>query len=96
MGTSGTFRTVTSEPDVTDQKCEKPAWNGHCDGVTVQKRGEGHFARSCEHCGLTERPDDPVMECFVDGEQHQLHRGCQKAWLAADPDGWSFNTEGLK
>ena len=37
----------------------------------------------CEHCGMPKRPREPVQECWVVGEQHLLHRGCQVAWLAA-------------
>jgi hypothetical protein len=101
MGTSCTFRTVTPEPDVTDQKCEKPAWNGHCDGVTVEK-GENGFdggneawPRVCDHCGGPEKPGKPVRECWVAGEQIWLHQDCQANWLAApDPNGFSFNLDG--
>ena len=53
MGTSGTFPTVTPESDVTDGKCEKPAENGHCDGVTVQKADEG--TEGCEADEFDER-----------------------------------------
>ena len=45
IGTSSTFQTVTPNSDVTDEKCEKPAPNGHCDGVTVEKGGDGRRCR---------------------------------------------------
>jgi hypothetical protein len=35
----------------------------------------------CQLCGEPERPDEPVLECWVEGEQYLLHRGCQKEWL---------------
>jgi len=38
--------------------------------------------RICQYC-ITERPDDPVQECSVDGEEYFLHRGCQHDWLKA-------------
>jgi hypothetical protein len=68
---------------VTDGKREKPLWNGHCDGVTVQKGG----VPVCVHCGRPEGPTDPVLDCSVDGEIHLLHPGCQKDWLSASPPG---------
>ena len=40
MGTSEAFSSVTSEPSVTDAKCEKPNNGGHCDGVTMQTGGQ--------------------------------------------------------
>ena len=97
MGTCGTFRTVTPERDVTDQKCEKPAWNGHCDGVTVQKGESGQSEQwplVCDHCGDPESPGQPVRECYVKGERILLHADCQDEWqVAPDPDGWAFNME---
>ena len=81
MGTSSTFKTEQAESHVPFQKCEKPANDGPCSGVPFQKGGEGEDARVCEHCGAPERPDDPVQECWVDGEQHLLHRGCRDDWL---------------
>ena len=39
--------------------------------------------RICQYCGV-ERPDDPVLECWVDNEQYFLHRGCQHDWRAMD------------
>src|SRR5262249_5704687 len=45
------------------------------------------FARACEHCGGSERPDDPVLEVWIAGEQRWLHRGCQSAWLASTEPG---------
>ena len=38
--------------------------------------------RICQYCGL-ERPDEPVLDCGVDGEQYLLHRGCQHDFLKA-------------
>jgi hypothetical protein len=45
-------------------------------------RGDGGDERVCQHCGAPERPGEPVLESYVDGEQYFLHRGCQKDWLA--------------
>ena len=39
--------------------------------------------RICQHCGGRKRPDDPVLECWVNNEQYLLHRGCQDDWLKA-------------
>jgi 5-methylcytosine-specific restriction endonuclease McrA len=39
--------------------------------------------RICQHCGGRKRPDDPVLECSVNGERYLLHRGCQDDWRKA-------------
>jgi putative DNA primase/helicase len=83
-GTSGMFQTVTREIDVTVQKCEKSNNDGLCYGVTVRK-GENDETRVCQHCGVPERPGDPVQQCFVEGEQYLLHRRCQADWLGRPP-----------
>ncbi len=83
MGASPTLRTVTPESDVTDQTCEKPASNGHCDGVTVEKWGNGHpgaFGLVCEYCGNPETPPEPVQEYMVDGGRCLLHPRCEAEW----------------
>ena len=37
----------------------------------------------CAHCGETQdQPDDPVQQCWVNGDQHWLHRDCRGDWLA--------------
>jgi putative DNA primase/helicase len=56
-GTSATFSTVTTESDVTVEKCEKPLGPNDCDGVTVQKGGNGHAGAS-EEPGLSWRAID--------------------------------------
>jgi Protein of unknown function (DUF3631) len=76
--TYGTFQSATRPNDVAVQKCEKSNNDGLCSGVAVQKGGEG---RVCDQCGESERPDDPIQECWVAGEQHWLHRGCQRDWM---------------
>jgi putative DNA primase/helicase len=101
MGTSCTFQNVTPESDVTDQKCEKPASNGHCDGVTDQKGENGSDAQSaeiyppvCEYCGGPEKPDAPVLLCSLRGRQYLMHFRCQREWMAGpDPDDWAFNLD---
>src|SRR5262249_60253839 len=37
--TSSTFQIATEKSDVTFQKCEKPAPNGHCSSVAFSERG---------------------------------------------------------
>jgi putative DNA primase/helicase len=94
MSTSAAFKTEHVGSPVPFQKCEKPANDGPCSVVPFQKGGNGVDARVCEHCGAPERPGQPVLDCWVDGDEYLLHRGCQNEWLAAsDPDGWSFNSE---
>ena len=67
--TSATFPNVTSEPNVTDRKCEKPLGDGHCYGVTVQK---GHTP-TCDRCG---EPGE-LLEVYDGDEQPRLlHRSC--------------------
>jgi putative DNA primase/helicase len=83
--TSDTFKPLHAETDVAVEKCEKPNNDGHCNGVAIRKGGESEETRVCEHCRAPEHPDDPVLECWVNGEQCFLHRGCQGDWLAASP-----------
>ena len=33
----------------------------------------------CQYCGARRR-DDPVLECWLNGERYFLHRGCQDDW----------------
>jgi hypothetical protein len=70
----------------TFQKCEKPASNGHCYGVTFQKRkngGGGDGSVMCEHCGLPGADDFP----FGYGEfTASLHPHCRNAWVATKDD----------
>jgi hypothetical protein len=44
-------------------------------------RGNGEDKLVCQHCGAPERPGEPVLEVWVEGEPYLLHRGCQKEWL---------------
>jgi hypothetical protein len=40
--------------------------------------------RICQYCSdARNRPDDPVLDCSVDGEHYLLHRGCQGDFLKA-------------
>jgi hypothetical protein len=87
-GTSSAFQNVTQnvtqavvtteagvtfqESDVTFQKCEKAAPNGHCDVVTFQKGP----ADVCAHCQQPETPAHPLLEVGIDGYCVRLHRGC--------------------
>ena len=76
-GTSGTFTTVTPDPDVTVEKCEKPNNDGLCNGVTV---AEG-ISAVCEHCGGPETSWHPVREYTVEGSRYLLHPECEREWL---------------
>ena len=73
-GTSGTSQTATPDPDVADQKSEKPASDGHCGGVAVQKGGNGLDGdiedRTCPQCGGT-----------LDGTEQQFLIGGTRVWL---------------
>ena len=91
-GTSSAFQNVTQnvtqavvtteagvtfrESDVTFQKCEKAAPNGHCDGVTFQKWP----ANTCAHCQQSETPAHPLLQVGIDGHCVQLHRGCMDGY----------------
>ena len=88
-GTSGTSQTATPDSDVAVGKCEKPASDGHCGGVAVEKGGNGlagaddeAWPRVCEHCGIPERPGAPLQTYAIDGEQYLLHPRCQQDRLA--------------
>jgi hypothetical protein len=97
-GTSSAFQNVTQnvtqavvtteagvtfqESDVTFQKYEKAAPNGHCDGVTLQKGP----ADACAHCEQSETPADPLLEVGIDGYCVRLHRGCMDGY-APEPNG---------
>jgi hypothetical protein len=85
MGTSELFQTVTEKTDVTDGKCEKPAPNGQCYGVTVQIPPLGpnsdidaSYPRVCQHCGEPATADAPVLLCAINGEEMLLHKQCQE------------------
>jgi hypothetical protein len=45
-GTSDLFQSATSESDVADRKCEKPANDGACGGAAVAEGGAGEKARA--------------------------------------------------
>jgi Protein of unknown function (DUF3631) len=84
MGTSCLFQTVTRNSDVTFQKREKPAPDGHCYDVTVQRPvltgADGDSGRACNQCG--DRAG--TRECWVGGVAVWLHPKCQDAWLACE------------
>jgi hypothetical protein len=84
-GISEPFQNVTRKIDVTFQKCEKPAPNGHCDGVTVQKGGTDERL-FCAHCGAPATADQPVLPLAIEGEEFLLHPGCRENWLASTDD----------
>ena len=97
-GTSSAFQNVTpnvtqavvtteagvtfQESDVTFQKCEIAAPNGHCDAVTFQKVP----ADACAHCQQPETPAHPLLQVGIDGYCVQLHRGCMDGY-ASEPNG---------
>jgi len=97
-GTSSAFQNVTQnvtqavvtteagvtfqESDVTFQKCEKAAPNGHCDDVTFQKGP----ADVCAHCQQPEMSAHPLLEVGIDGYCVRLHRGCMNDY-APQPNG---------
>jgi len=89
-GTSEPFQTVTEKTVLRSESAKKPAPNGQCDGVTVQKGGNGACACDdpvvCDHCGAPATPDAPVHVCTVEGEDRLLHRACQAEWLGETPD----------
>jgi hypothetical protein len=84
-GTSEHFQTVTPDADVTVEKCEKSHSHGHCDVVTVGKRGDGEerpfpLGRCAQCNGLA--ADAPL----VTGEGYpadgvHLHAECCSFWL---------------
>jgi putative DNA primase/helicase len=78
--TTSAFQSARPETVVAVQKCEKSNNDGGSRGLADWK-AENDDARVCEHCGAPERPDDPVQECWVEGEEYLLHRGCQNDWL---------------
>jgi putative DNA primase/helicase len=71
MGVSSTSATVTASDSVTVAKCEKPAPNGHCGGVTVQKGGtaeKGEDEASDWNGRDDETPFAPPMHCEFCGK----------------------------
>jgi hypothetical protein len=56
-GTSTAFRTVTSTPLVTVQKCEKPLQRSDCDVVTFQNGGGGPEGHSTPY-NISRNPED--------------------------------------
>jgi putative DNA primase/helicase len=76
-----------------NEKCEKPANDGHKDARTDKnsppddKTCSGHqnggeaFPQVCVHCGAPATSDSPIQACAVDGEEFLLHRHCQAGWL---------------
>jgi hypothetical protein len=99
--TSEPFQTATSESNVAVGKCEKSNDDGDCCGVAVEKEEIGKNAIDggcwppvCEHCGIPERPGNPVHPYAKGGQTYLLHPACWTEWLAGpDPDGWSFNLD---
>lgn len=89
-GTSTTSQTATPESDVADRKCEKPAPNGPCSGVAVEKGDRSDFPLVCMHCGAPAGPDSPIQLCAVDGQELFLHCHCQADWLLRIPDDLSI------
>jgi Protein of unknown function (DUF3631) len=52
-------------------------------GANEAETSEFYPPPVCVHCGEPQDwSDNPVQECWVDGEQHWLHRNCQREWLA--------------
>jgi hypothetical protein len=82
--TSDGFQTVREVSSLTVEKCEKSNNHGLPNTLTVEKGENGESARVCQHCGAPERPDSPVRSCWVEGEEHLLHAGCQSEWLGDD------------
>jgi hypothetical protein len=58
MGTSDLFQTVTRDPNVTVEKCEKSNNDGLCYGVTVEKGENGAGARVHPLYGRRPKSDD--------------------------------------
>jgi putative DNA primase/helicase len=63
------FRNVTPEGDVTDQNPPKATETTACNGVTVQKGGNG----LCVHCGQSATDDPDAVQAAGDG---LLHHDC--------------------
>lgn len=68
------IRNVTPESDVTDQNSPKPAENKDCNGVTVQKAGNG----LCVHCGQSAADDPDAIPADGDG---LLHHDCYDVYF---------------
>jgi hypothetical protein len=62
MGTSGDFQTVTGGDNVTFQKSQKPNDDGVCNGVTVQKGGNG----AADAFGLAEHTIGRLADWYYD------------------------------
>jgi hypothetical protein len=90
-GTSATFRNVTADGHVTDEKCEKRLCPSDCDVVTFQKGGNG-LARVCDHCRWPETGDNPLLQ-VLDGEERHLHRACLDQWTALWNEGIDDNLD---
>jgi hypothetical protein len=87
--TSWPFQTATQEGDVALPECEKSNNDALSCGVAVEKAEASQSEQwplVCEHCGDPERPGNPVQSCWVEGDEHLLHAGCQQEYLGDDLD----------
>jgi hypothetical protein len=85
-GTSTPFQNVTTESEVTFQKCEKPLPPSDCYGVTAQKGGRplnGKSPPRCAQCGGD--PDGEEQTHLIDGQTVWLHRQCRRFFIPSQP-----------
>jgi putative DNA primase/helicase len=87
-GTSEPFQTETEKNVFRSESAKKPASNGHCVVVSVQKGGGALFndipgadVPVCAHCGAPATADHPVQLVAVEGEEFLLHRDCRADWI---------------
>jgi hypothetical protein len=80
-GISESFQSATENSVLRSESAKKPASNGQCVGVAVQKGGSSPYEQVCEHCGAPATADAPVQLCAVDGEEFLLHPACRADWL---------------
>jgi hypothetical protein len=92
-GTSDLFQTATAKTDVADRKCEKPANDGLCSGVAVQKGGAGAKTRvetlpePAEPDALDEHamPADEPAAGLGEARRQELASWCRR-WTAEGED----------
>jgi predicted DNA-binding protein (UPF0251 family) len=89
-GTSTTFATARTEPDLAVGKCEKPNNDGYSRGCAVGNPGSAHTANGrrapnclCDHCGQPGRPPEPLNRWDWQGRREGiwLHVRCEQPWF---------------
>ena len=85
IGTPELFQSATADTDVAVWKCEKPANDGPCCGVAVQKGVSGEEREVCDYCA---RPGGLEFH-FSDGRSARLHRECEAPYWSVVDEGHS-------